>query len=62
MTLLNTDLNLRTPCLFLTSKPFKPLLLAFFADNEEQRNAQSDQDDGGADGEELFHVVTFSAS
>lgn len=52
--------DIKLPCHSLTSQPFQPFLLALFADNEEQCDTQSDQDDGRADGEELFYVVTFS--
>ncbi|KAG7223279.1 hypothetical protein INR49_015635 [Caranx melampygus] len=41
---------------------FKPLLLAFLADNEEQSNTQSNQDDRRANGEQLFHIIALSTS
>lgn len=43
--------------LFLTSESFESLLLAFLADDEEQGDAQGDQDDRRADGEQLLHII-----
>lgn len=44
--------------LFLTSESFESLLLAFLADDEEQGDAQGDQDDRRAYGEQLLHIVS----
>lgn len=42
----------------LTSESFQSLLLAFLADDEEQGDAQGDQDDRRAYGEQLLHIVS----
>lgn len=57
-----TDLKLLLGGPSLTSQPFKPLLLTLLADDKQQRDAESHQDDGRADGKQLFHVVAFSSS